>query len=219
MMVASAGRIVKRKAPVTLVGIEQGLDSERICRRVGLLDPERAEHRKFFARLVAGPDCKAACGKAEGLDVASRAIKGRALEDRHIFEALVRGLENAQTGKAKVAEWSRRLQRPEVEIGGVVNHLLRHAVLDNVDPDRRRVNEATMQRLERKAKLLIAPDRSARHAPDRRILLEGEAGEDAWQRRRLGRLKRLRRQFDRHFQHRVGGEGNRLAQRLGGDRR
>src|ERR1700689_1966060 len=148
----------------------------------------------------------------------SRAVKGRALEDRHIFEALVRGLENAQTGKAKVAEWSRRLQRPKVEISGVVNHLLRHAVLDNVDPDRRRVNKATMQRLEGKAKLLIAPERGPRNASDRSVLLEGEAGKDGWPRGRLGRLERLRSQFRRHSQHRVASEGNWLAPRLRGRR-
>src|SRR5271163_846777 len=148
---------------------------EGVRRRIGLFDPELAKQREFFSRVVAGPDRQAARREAEGLGVGSRAVKGRALEDRHIFEALVRGPENAQTGKAKVAELSRRLQRPEVEISGVVNHFLRHAVLDNVDPDRRCVNEATMQRLEGKAKFLIAPDRGPRHAPDRRILLEGKA--------------------------------------------
>src|ERR1700729_1826445 len=165
----------KAKGSSDACGIEQGLHSERIRRRIGLFDPELAEQRKFFARVITGPDSKAASGKAEGLGVGSRPVKGRALEDRHIFEALVRRLENAQTGKAKVAERSRRLQRPEVEISGVVNHLLRLAFLDNVDSARRRVNETTMQRLEGKAKFLIAPDRGPRNASDRRVLLEGEA--------------------------------------------
>ena len=64
------GRIVKRKAPVTLVESSKRLDGERIRRRVGLLDPELAEQRKFLARLVAGPDREAARGEAEGLAVA-----------------------------------------------------------------------------------------------------------------------------------------------------
>src|ERR1700722_12798136 len=165
----------KAKGASNTCGVEQGLNGERIRRRIGLLDPELAEQREFFARIVTGPHCKAACGEAEGLGVRTRAVKGRALEDCHIFEALVRGPENAQTGKTKVAERTRRLQRPEVEISGIVNHLLRRPVLDNVDRDRRCVNEATMQRLEGKAKLLIAPDRAALYAPDRRVLLEREA--------------------------------------------
>ena len=121
--------------------------------------------------------------------------------------------------KPRSPEGGRRLQLAEVEIGGVVDHLLRHAVLDDVDRDRRRVDEAAMQRLERKAELLVAPDRGARHAPDRRVLLEGEAREDAGQGGRVGRLERLRSQLRRHVEHRVGGERNGLAERLGGGRR
>ena len=185
--------------------IEQRLNGERIRRRVGLFDPELAEQRKFLARIVAGPNRKAARGEAEGLGVRPRAVEGRALEDRHVFEALVRGLEDAQAGKAEVAQSGRRFQRAEVEIGRVVDHPLRHAVLDNVDPDRRRVDETPMQRLERKAQFLVAPDRGARHALDRRVLIESEAREEARQRRRLGLLERLRGQFRRHFQHRIGG--------------
>ena len=72
-----------------------------------------------------------------------------------------------------------------------------------------------MQRLERKAEFLVAPDRRAGHAPDRCVLIEGEAGEDAWQ-RRFRLLERLRGQFDRHLHHSVGGERNGLAERFGG---
>ena len=48
-----------------------------------------------------------------------------------------------------------------------------------------------MQRLERKAEFLVAPDRRAGHAADRRVLIEGKVGEEAGQ-RRFGLLERLR---------------------------
>ena len=137
------------------------MKGQRVGGRVGLLDPELAEQRKFLARLVAGPNCEPARGDAEGLGVGPRAKEVRALEDRHVFEALVGRLENAQAGKAEVAQNSRRLKLAKVEIGRLVDHLLRHAVLDDVDRDRRRIDEAPMQRLKRKAEFLVAPDRGA----------------------------------------------------------
>ena len=88
-------------------------------------------------------------------------------------------------------------------------------VLDDVDPDRRRIDKSPMQRLKGKAEFLVAPDRRAGHAPDRRILVEGEAGEEAWQ-RRFRRLERFRGKIGRHAHDGVGGERNGLAQRLGG---
>ena len=142
---------------------------------------------------------EAARGKPEGLAVRAGSIEGRPLKDRHVLEALVHGLEDAQAGKTKVAQSRRRLQRAEVEIGRVVDHPLRCAVLDNVDPDRGCVDETSMQRLKRKTQLLIAPDCGARQALDRRVLVEIEPGEDARQRRRLGILEGLRSEFGRHL--------------------
>ena len=81
--------------------------------------------RKFLARLVAGPNREPARGDAEGLAARPRAIEARALEDRHIFEALVGRLEDAQAGKAEIAQNGRGLQLAEVEIGRFVDHLLR----------------------------------------------------------------------------------------------
>ena len=198
--------------------IEQRMKGQRVGGRVGLFDPELAEQRKFLARLVAGPNREPARGHAEGLGVRPRTIEVRALEDRHVFEALFGRLENAQAGKAEVAQNSRRLELAKVEIRRLVDHLLRHAILDDVDRDRRRVDEAPMQRLKRKAEFLVAPDRGALHAPDRRVLIEGEAGKHAWQ-RRFRLLERFRGQFDRHLHHGVGRERNRLTQRFGGGRR
>ena len=123
------------------------MKGQRAGGRIGLFDPELAEQRKFLAWLVAGPNCEPARGDAEGLGVRARAVEVRALEDRHVFEALVGRLENAQAGKAEVAENGRGLQIAEVEIGRIVDHLLRHPVFDDVDRDRRRKDKAPMQRL------------------------------------------------------------------------
>ena len=89
MMVISVGRSVKRKAPVTLAEFEQRVKGERVRRRGGLFDPELAEQRKLFPRLVAGADRKAARGEAERLGVRTGAIEARALKDRNVLEALV----------------------------------------------------------------------------------------------------------------------------------
>ena len=191
------------------------MKGQRVGGRVGLFDPELAEQGKFLARLVPGPNRETASSDAEGLGVRPRAIEVRALKNRHVFEALLGPLENAQAGKAEVAQNRRGLQLAKVEIGRLVNHLLRHAVLDDVDRNRRRIDEAPMQRLKRKAEFLVAPDRGARHAPDRRVLIEREARKHAWQ-RRFRRLERFRGEFDRHLHDGVGGERNRLAQRFGG---
>ena len=166
------------------------MKGQRVGGRIGLFDPEFAEQGKFLARLVAGPNREPACGDAEGLGVRACAIEIRALEDRYVFEALFGRLENAQAGKAEVAQNGWGLKLAKVEIGCLVDHLLRHAVLDDVDRYRRRIDEAPMQRLKRKAEFLVAPDRGARHAPDRRVLIESEVGKYAWQRsfRRLERF-------------------------------
>ena len=144
-----------------------------------------------------------------------RAIEAGALKNRHVFETLLGALENAQAGKAEVSQNRRRLQLAKVEIGRLVDDLLRHAVLDDIDRNRRRVDKAPMQGLKRKAEFLIAPDRGARYPSDRRVLIKGEARKHAWQ-RRFRRLERFRGQFDRHLHDGVGGEWNRLAQRFGG---
>ncbi len=182
---------------------------------IGLFDPEFSEQGKFLARLVTGPNRKTASGNAEGLGVRARAIEIRALKDRHIFESLFGSSEDAQPRKPEIAQNGRGLQLSEVEIGRVVNHPLRHAVFDDVYRDRRRIHEAPMQRLKRKAEFLVAPDRAPRHSSDRCVLIEGEAGKHAWQ-RRFRRFERLRGQFDRHLHHGVDGEWNRLPQRFGG---
>ena len=197
--------------------IEQRMNSQSIRGRIGLFDPELAEKRKFLARFVAAANREPASRHAERLAARPRAVEARALEDRHILEALVVGFEDAQTGKAEIAQNCRRLQLAEIEIGQFVDHPLRKTVLDDVDPDRRRIDESPMQRLEGKAEFLVAPDRRAGHARDRRILVEGEVGEEARQ-RRFGRLERFRGKIGRHAHDGVGGERNGLAERLGGSR-
>ena len=108
-----------------------------------------------------------------------------------------------------------RLQLAEIEIGRFVDHLLREPVLDNVDRDRRRIDEAPMQRLEREAELLAAPDRGAGHAPDRSVLIESEAGEDARQRRASGSLNGLAASSTAFLTTVSARERNRLAKRFG----
>ncbi len=191
------------------------MKGQRARGRSGLFDPELAEQGKFLARLVPGPNRKTASGDAEGLGVRPRPIEVRALKDRHVFVALLGRLENAQPGKAEVAQNRGVLQLAKVEVGRLVDHLLRHAVLDDIDRDRRRIDKAPMQRLKRKAEFLVAPDRGSRNPPDRRILLKGETGKHARQ-RGFRRLERFRGEFDRHLHDRVGGEWNRLAERFGG---
>ena len=191
------------------------MDRQRVGRRARLLDPQGAEQRELLALRFAGADRQAARVEAVGLAAREAAEKGRALEDGELAPALVvAGAQHPDAGKADVGEIGRRLQLAEVEGAAVVDQAARLAVLDDVDLHRRGEDEAALQGLERKADLLVAPDRRIGVVVDRQILLGGEIGEGVGQ-RRARRLERRLGELARHVEHAVGGKGRRLRHRRG----
>ena len=89
MMVVSSGTQRKAKRAGNARRIEQRMNGQSIRGRIGLFDPELAEKRKFLARFVAAPNRETASRDAERLAVRPRAVEARALENRHILEALL----------------------------------------------------------------------------------------------------------------------------------
>ena len=164
--------------------------------------------------IVAGADREPARGDAEILAAGPRAVEARALEDRHVLEALVRRGQDSEPREAEVAITDRRLQLAEIIVGQVVDQPSRHPVLDDVDRDRESVDETPVQGLEREADLFVGPDRRARPAADRGVLLEVQPGKLRRQ-RRVGRPVRGGGERHGRLQHGIGGERNGLGQRLG----
>src|SRR5579872_5360185 len=158
--------------------VEQRVDDQNIFGWIRLLDPDRAKRRKFFALRLGCANGKAARIDAEILATRLTTEKTRPLIDGD-FERAAVGLPNhAKARKPDVRQVRGDHYFAEVERGALVTQLSRKSPLDDENVHRRRENETAVQRFDREADTVAAPDCRGRLWLDLRILFVSQVDKD-----------------------------------------
>ena len=143
----------------------------------GFLHPEGPEHREFLALGLARVDGEAARREAIEQALADAAEIGRALE-HHELVVVFLGIDRVAQPEAGIVHVGLAVglgrQRAESEQVGTVVDARRLAVLDDVDVDRGREQEARVEQVEGELVRLALPERLVRVEADVAVLVVGE---------------------------------------------
>ena len=158
--------------------IQHGVNHQRVGGERGLFDPDGAEQGELLPLGIGCANRQAARGDAVALAAGEGSEEARPLEDRHLGRRLpVPKAKHPETRKTQILAFGRRFQLTKGEIRRIIGEATLLAIFDDADRYRRGVNEATVQRLDGVAHILVGPKGRAGQIADGRILLVTEGAE------------------------------------------
>jgi hypothetical protein len=147
--------------------------NDRIGLRLRPLDPERPEHRKFFAFRRSGIDRQSPCRKSVTLALRNRPEIACAEEDRDLIKVIgtVDRIMQSKPGKADVSIRFRRLDVAEGEHAGRIRDTSRMTLVNLEDVNTVGVVESAMEELNLERQVIGTPPGVLRQEPDRPVLI------------------------------------------------